>query len=160
MPGRNSARSAGRRHARDPVGRIREVVGEQPEARDRRGPAPVGGLELEQVDLERVAGLGAVDRDRAVDLVDPEKSSRREVVDGRRRGQLPAARVEQVELDDRRRSSTVSIGGIAGSQARWNRSRPTWINGVALIACRCLPSRGRNARARPEYAPDPAPTSP
>ena len=66
-----------RRQAGDLVGRIRELVGEQPEARDRRGPAPVGRLEVEQLDLERVAGLRTVDRDGPVDLVDAREVERR-----------------------------------------------------------------------------------
>jgi len=46
------------------------------------------GLELEQLDLEGLAGLGARDRDRAIDLVDPGEVEPREVVDRRRRGDL------------------------------------------------------------------------
>jgi hypothetical protein len=113
-----------RRQARDLVRRIRKVVGEQPEARDRRRPAPVGRLEVEQVDLERVAGLRAVDRDRAVDLVDPDMS--------RVAMSSAASSAVSVPLLASSRSNstsspspTVSIGGIAGSHAKWNRSRPT-----------------------------------
>src|SRR4029079_12711379 len=81
------------------VGRIRELVGEQPEARDRRRPAPVGRLEGEQVALERVAGLRAVDRDGPVDLVDAREVERRDLLDGRRLGQRAVAGAEQAQLD-------------------------------------------------------------
>ena len=86
--------------ARDLVERVGEVVGEEAEAGDRGGPAPVGGLELEQLDLEGVARLGAVDRDGPGDLVDAVEVERGEV---RARGlgvQLAEGGVEAVELDD------------------------------------------------------------
>ena len=41
------------------------------------------GLEVQQLDLQRVAGLGALDRDRPVDLVDPAEVEVGEVGDGR-----------------------------------------------------------------------------
>jgi hypothetical protein len=44
--------------------------GQQAEARHDRGPGPARGLELEQRDLQRIAGLGAIDVDRAGDRVD------------------------------------------------------------------------------------------
>ena len=65
---------------------VGEVVGQQAEAGDRGGPAPVGRREVEQVDLERVARLGALDLDRAVDLVDALEVERRE---GRRWSSRP-----------------------------------------------------------------------
>ena len=43
---------------------VREVVGEQPEPGQDRGPAPALGVQVEHLDGERVAGLGALDRDR------------------------------------------------------------------------------------------------
>ena len=58
-PGRNSARSPApgtfviRRYGSG------NSIRQQAETRDARGPAPIGRLELEQVDLERVTGLGA-----------------------------------------------------------------------------------------------------
>ena len=87
-------------HGRDLVERGGEVVGQQPEAGDAGGPAPVAGRQLEDVDLERVARLGAGDLDRAVDLVDPVEVERLEV--GRRRvgRQLSVRRIEAVEPDD------------------------------------------------------------
>src|SRR3989442_8520912 len=45
-------------------------VGEQPEAGDARGPAPVRGCEVKQLDLQAVARLRIVHGDRPVDLVD------------------------------------------------------------------------------------------
>ena len=86
--------------ATDPERRIRELVGEEAEPRDARGPAPGGRLELEQVHLERVTGLRADDGDGAVDLVHPVEVEPGKVVDRRRCGQLPAGGVEEVEFDD------------------------------------------------------------
>ena len=120
-----------RRQARDLVGRIRELVREQPETRDRRRPAPVGRLEVEQLDLERVAGLRAVDRDGPVDLVDAREVERRDLLDGRRRGQRAVARVEQVELDlvavadglDRRdRRVPGEVEPVAADMDQWGRA--------------------------------------
>ena len=84
----------------DLVERGGEVVGKQPEAGDVGGPAPVRRLELEDVDLERVARLGAGDLDRAVDLVDLVEDERLEVGGDRIGGQLSVRRVEAVEPDD------------------------------------------------------------
>jgi len=73
----------GPRDLGDPEIWIRELVGQQPEPRDVRGPAPAGRFELEQVDLEAIAGLGAHDGDRAVDLVDKVEVEVAEVFEGR-----------------------------------------------------------------------------
>ena len=40
---------------------VREVVGQQPEAGEDRRPAPALGVQVEDLDRERVAGLGALD---------------------------------------------------------------------------------------------------
>ena len=111
--------------ARHLVERIREVVGQEAEARDRRGPAPVGGLELEQVDLERVARLRAVDRDGPGDLVDAVEVQRGEVRAGDSAFSWPK--------DASRQSSStippdpiVATASMAGSQTRWFWSRETW----------------------------------
>ena len=92
--------AAGRVVAGDLVEAIREVIGQEPEAGNRGGPAPIGRLELEQVELERVAWLGALDLDRAVDLVDAREVEIRQRLGGRIGGQLPVRGVEAVELDD------------------------------------------------------------
>ena len=100
IPGQNSARSApgvSRVILQLAVG---EVVGQQPEAGDRRRPAPVRRLEVEQIDLERVARLGAVDGDRAVDLVDAVEVERRERRRRRIGSDLAIRGVEAVEFDD------------------------------------------------------------
>ena len=135
------------------------VVGEQPEAGDARGPAPVGGLELEEVDLERVAGLGADDRDRAVDLVDPLEVEPGEVVD--RRGRRSAGRRDASSRSNSTTTplSTVSIGAIAGSQARWKRSREMWIAGVVCIGRSSASSERCDCAAAPSRIGSPWPTS-
>ena len=56
-PGRNSPAAVCQ--PGDAQGRIRELVGQQAEARDAGRPAPVGRLELQQLDLQRVARLRA-----------------------------------------------------------------------------------------------------
>ena len=48
-------------HGRHLVERVGELVGQQPEARDGGRPAPVGRLQVDDVDLERVARFRAVD---------------------------------------------------------------------------------------------------
>ena len=111
------------------------------------------GPEVEQVDLERVARLGALDRDRAVDLVDALEVEPREVVDRRRRGQLAAARVEAVERD-RAARRTVAIGGIAGSQARWDWSRVTWKADAVVAIVVLLGGRGHRVQAAELLDPD------
>ena len=88
-----------RRQACDPERGIGELVREQAETRDARRPAPVGRPEIEQIDLQGVAGLGAFDGDRSVDLVDAIEIEVGEVVQRRGRRQLPAARIETVERD-------------------------------------------------------------
>ena len=84
----------------DVVRRVRELVGEEPEPGDDRRPAPARRLEVEQVDLERVARLGAVDRDRPADLVDAIEVQGEELGHAAVGIELAAARVEQIELDD------------------------------------------------------------
>ena len=58
------------------------------------------GLQLEDVDLERVTGLGPDDLDRSVHLVDPLEVERAEVGGRRRLGELPVRGIEAVERDD------------------------------------------------------------
>src|SRR5882672_2383020 len=74
------------RNAGDPERGIGKVVRHEAEAGNAGGPAPVGGLELEQIDLEGVAWLGADDGDRAVDLVDAAEVEPSEILDGRAGG--------------------------------------------------------------------------
>lgn len=50
--------------------RLRVLVREEPEARDHGRPAPVGRLDREHVDLQRVARLGALDEDGPAHLVE------------------------------------------------------------------------------------------
>ncbi len=121
-PGRNSARSPAPGTHRDPEVRIGELIRQQAETGDARGPAPIGWLELEQVDLERVTGLGAADRDRPVDLVDAVEVELREVIDRRARGQLAARGVEHVELDD---------GAVVDGLDRRDRRIPGEVEAVA-----------------------------
>ena len=70
------------------------------------------------------------------------KSRRAEVVDGRVAVSWPplASRQSNVTMLP---DGTVAIGGIAGSQARWNRSRVTW-NADAAVAN--VPSYGISMR--------------
>jgi len=86
---------------RDAQRRVGKVVGEEPKAGDARGPAPVRGREVEQLDLQAVARLGILDGDRPVDLVDAREVKVRQVCDRRARGDLAARRVQGVELHDR-----------------------------------------------------------
>ena len=54
----------------DPQVGIGEVVGQQPEPRQDRGPAPALGVQVEHLDRQRVAGLGAADGDRPGQRID------------------------------------------------------------------------------------------
>ena len=99
IPGQNSTGPCARQ-VRDLQVRVGKVVRQQPEARDRGRPAPVGRDELEQVDLERVAGLGSLDGHRSGDLVDLVEDERLERGGGRVRVDLAVRRVEAVEFDD------------------------------------------------------------
>lgn len=79
--------------------RLGELVGKQAKAGDEAGPAPRGGREREDVDLQGVPGLRARDEDGAVDLVERREVERAE---RGRRGvgdDLAVARVETVKGD-------------------------------------------------------------
>ena len=93
-----SARGAGdRSHL---VEGLREFVREEAEASDIGRPAPAVWNQLQDVDLERVARLGAGDLDRAVDLVDPAEVERLEVGQRRDGRQLSKRGIEAIEGDD------------------------------------------------------------
>ena len=49
--------------------RFREVIGQQPEAGNAGGPAPIRRAEVEQLDLEAVARLCALDADGPIHLI-------------------------------------------------------------------------------------------
>jgi hypothetical protein len=98
-PGQEFRAVAHAGQTRDAQRGIREVVGQEAEARDARRPAPVRRHEVDQLDLEGIAWFGALDGDRPVDLVDAIEIEPGEVLQRRGRGQLPAARVEAVEGD-------------------------------------------------------------
>ena len=59
------ARVVARGDVEDLQVRVGEVVGQQPEPGQDRGPAPAARLDVEDLHHERVAGRGALDRDRA-----------------------------------------------------------------------------------------------
>ena len=63
MSSRN--RAVAQREVEDAQVGLGEVVGEQAEARGDRGPAPALRVQVDDLDRERVAGLGALDEDRA-----------------------------------------------------------------------------------------------
>src|SRR6185295_7983842 len=58
------------RQVEDPQVRIGEVVWQQAEPGQDRGPAPATGVEVEDLDGERVAGLRAAHGDRPGERVD------------------------------------------------------------------------------------------
>ena len=78
---------------------VAELILEEAEAFDGRGPAPavVGGAE--DVDLEDVAGLGAFDPDRPGECVNAGPVDAEEVLGGGARVNLAAAGVEALEVD-------------------------------------------------------------
>jgi hypothetical protein len=84
---------------RDPQPWVRELVGQQSEARDDRRPAPVRRLELEQLDGKRVSWFGSLDVDRAADRVDLREIERRDVGGGRVADDLLVRGVADVEDD-------------------------------------------------------------
>ena len=106
------------REASDLQVAVREVIGQEPEAGDRGRPAPVRVGEVEQVDLERVARLGAFDGDGSGDLVDPVEVERR-----RATSVVESAVISPFEASRQSNSTTspeptLATGGMAGSQAR------------------------------------------
>jgi hypothetical protein len=101
--------------AGDPQGRIGELVRQQSEVREDPGPSPLGGLEIEELDLERVARLGALDEDRPADLVNAREVDEGHVLDGRILADLAVRRLEGVELDD---------GSARDRCERWDRAVP------------------------------------
>ena len=77
----------------------------------------LAGLEIEQLDLQRVARFGPLHRNRAVDLVDPRE------VDRLRSSTVESSRTWPFEESKASNSTTsplatVAIGGIERSQAR------------------------------------------
>ena len=77
-----------------------ELVREEPEAGDERAPAPVCGVDGEDVDAEGVAGARAGDVDGAVDLVELGEGEGGEGGGGGGGGDLAVGGVEAVEGDD------------------------------------------------------------
>ena len=65
----------------DPQPGVGELVGEKPETRDDRRPAPVLRLEGEELDLEHVARLGALDEHRAAHGVHMAEVELRHILD-------------------------------------------------------------------------------
>jgi hypothetical protein len=84
---------------RDAKPRIGELVGEEAEAGDDRGPAPVARAQLQDLDGQRVAGLGALHEHRARDRVHVREVERRDRVGPRVGGDLLVGRVADVQLD-------------------------------------------------------------
>ena len=78
--------------------RVRELVGEQAEAGDVAGPAPARRAQRQDRDLERIAGLCAVDPDRAGDRIDAAEVELFEVGRGRGLVELTGRGVERLEL--------------------------------------------------------------
>ena len=101
--------------AGDPQRRIGELFRQQPEVREDPGPSPLGGLEFEELDLERVARLGALDEDRPADLVDTREVDLGHVLDRRVLANLAVRGLEGVELDD---------GSARDRCERWDRAVP------------------------------------
>src|SRR5690554_533345 len=85
--------------ARDVHERLRELVGQQPEAGDDARPAPAALVEVEDLDLHGVARLRALDEDGAVDRVHLGEIDERHVGGGGVLRELPTARVDGVELE-------------------------------------------------------------
>ena len=83
----------------DLVGGVREVIGQQPKARDGGRPAPVARGEVEQVDLQRVPWLRAADLDRPVHLVHLVEDQGGDVAHRGAGGQLAIRGIEAVKLD-------------------------------------------------------------
>ena len=94
---RNSASRTigGGRHAGRVIGpdvqrRVGELVGEKTEARDIRRPAPAGGRQVQNRDLEGVTRFGPVDVDGAGDRIDLAEVERIQLIEGRVRRKLRA----------------------------------------------------------------------
>ena len=80
--------------------RIGEVVRQQPEAGQDRRPAPALRMQVDDLDRERMAGLGAVDGDRASERVDTVPIEQGDRIGRRLRRDLVVAHVARVH-DDR-----------------------------------------------------------
>ena len=105
-------------------------------------------LELEDVDLERIAGLGAGDLDRPVHLVDPLEVERAEV-GGRRVGrQLAVRRVEAVERDHDRPSRPSPPAGWPGPRRGGSGRDGRGWTGVSTLTSCGAPARSSRRRPR------------
>ncbi len=82
---------------RDPKPRLGVLVREQAEAGDDRRPPPRLRPELEQLDRERVTGLGALDENRPADRIDVREVELRDVVDTGCAGDLLVGGVADVQ---------------------------------------------------------------
>lgn len=92
-----------------------KLVGEEAEARDASRPAPVRGLDTEDVDLESVAGLGGGDVHGAVDLVELGEEEGGDAAHGGLGGDLAVGSVETIKGDGVTRRDAQN-----GGDARWN----------------------------------------
>ena len=106
--------------------RLGEVVGEQPEPGNHAVPAPAAVLERDDLDHQHVAGLGAADRDRAVERVDQLGTQPAEVLTPAPRGDLAGA-LARLE-DDGVPGSISTRGGSVRSQNAWGwESSRKWV---------------------------------
>src|SRR5205085_7902011 len=81
--------------------RLLELTGrQQAEPRNDARPAPIGQLELQELDGQRVAGLRPVYVDRAGQRVDAVEVECEQVGRGRRAGDLAAGEVVGLDRDD------------------------------------------------------------
>ena len=97
--------------------RVRELVGEQAEARDIGRPAPARGFEGLDGDLNDVAGLGAVDMDRPGDGLILSKDSVPRSATVLSFESCPPELSRQVKCT-RSPGATVSTGGIERSHPK------------------------------------------
>ena len=112
-------REVAAREVEDPQVRVGEVVRQQPEAGQDRRPAPALRVQVEDLDRERVAGLRALDGDRAgerVDAVPVEPSDR---VRPSTSGVIWLSLTSRVWTTTVSPLATVSTGSLSVSHVKW-----------------------------------------
>src|SRR6185437_1959382 len=101
--------------------RVGELVAQEAEARHLHGEAVAVRLDVDDLDLEQVARLGALDVDRTGERVHDVEVRRGDGIQGRVRGHLPVERVPRLQHH--------LVAGLAPDQ-RWDVGVPPVVAGV------------------------------
>ncbi len=115
---------------------VGEVLRQRPEARDEGGPLPTAELEVQQLDLDRIPGLGTLHDDRPEHAVDPRCVEARDLFCRGALGELPGGGVLGSKLRCISRGHR-ERGGKAAIPAE-----------VGVLVVRCSVAHGEDLRRR------------